>query len=148
MPNTNNRLTNTNQTIKKQQQNTAQLLLKKKELELTLANARADFEHNLGQAKLETETHKMTANNLQGQVSKFLDDNSILNDMIFWLAVGTGLYVFISIGGFSLLGMAKSKAHSQLREVKSAIKSFTDVNEDGNETMKAIINAHKIDLDK
>lgn len=135
-------------TIKEQQKATAQLLLKQKELELKLASSQIEFEQELGKTKIETETHKMLASNLKIKVNDFVEAHSSLNGIIQWLCIGLGILAFVSISGYSILAGLKTRATQQLRDVKTAIKSFTEVNDEGNSTMNAIIKAHKIDLDK
>jgi hypothetical protein len=131
------------ETIKKQQAETKDLMAKNKELQEKYNDAQVKFAKDLGIAKNETIEHKLTASTLNEKVKNFTGENNIL----FWAAVGLGVYFFCSLGGFSVLGHFKRKAQAQLKETKTAIKTFTDVNPDGNETMKSILKATKIDID-
>jgi hypothetical protein len=101
----------------------------------------------------QTEKHKNDAQSLSSKVKEFTAQNSWLDNIIFWLIVGLGGYVFISLGGFGMLAKARSNAvesaqhyRRKKNQMVKAVKTFTLVDSDGNKTMQNIIDASD-DLD-
>jgi hypothetical protein len=132
------------ETIKKQQQETKRLQVDNDKLRSELEKAQTNYSKREKELEGKVHEHQLTATSLTEQVKSFTGENNLL----FWVGIGLGVYFFISLGGFSLLGKWKRDAQVQLKETKRAIKTFTDVNNDGNDTMERIIKANKIDLDK
>lgn len=134
--------------IKRQQEYTKQLLDEQQKIKQQLHDAKVDFSAQLDASKKETEAHKLTATKLESEVASFLKENGTLNKIVEWLAIGVAIYFFISLGGVGLLMRTASKAKQDYRDTKRAIKTFTQVNDDGNDTMEAIVRSSNIDLDK
>ena len=95
---------------------------------------------------------------LQDKVVQQLTKTSWLSEVLWWLGIGTGVYLFITLGGFPLLLRLKNKAIDKVKEdlhlekkkkhkALKGIKSFKAADDHGNETMDRILQAMGIDID-
>lgn len=144
--------------IEKQLKETKTLMLEKQKLNTEYLEYKVKTQELIGQTSVEAEKHKNAAVNLQDKVKEHLSKNSWLSNILWYLAFGTGAYLFITVGGLPLLLSFKNKAVNKIKEelhvekkkkskALKGIKSFRAADEHGNETMERIIQALGIDVD-
>jgi hypothetical protein len=145
--------------IEKQLSDTKKLMAEKEILKTQYLEYKIETEKVIGETKSEAENHRRTAEDLKSKVSNFLEENGLLNKLLFWGAIGGGAYLFITFGGIPLFFSAKRKAIAQVQEqlqkeklkkkdAMKTIKAFKAANDDGNETMDKITKSLGLDLDK
>lgn len=134
--------------IDKQLADTRKLMQEKKQLEQEYQTYRIKTQEEILKTKDESIKHEENARNLQNKLSTFLAENSWLSNLMFWGCIIGGVYVFFSFGGIGLLFKSRSNAIQAAQHYRrkknaavQAIKTFTLVNDDGNETMERIINS-------
>jgi hypothetical protein len=132
---------------------TKELMEKEKQLRQEYENYKLQTVQQIEQTKMETEKHKSLASSLNDKMIAFTAQNDWLSNVIFWVVIGAGAYLFISFGGMGLLAKAKKDAvesaqhyRRKKNQMVKAVKTFTLVNAEGNDTMSKIIDASD-DLD-
>jgi len=133
---------------------TKSLMEKNKKLEEEYNHYRIETEDTIRATKEETEKHKNDAETLKNKMSVFMENNNWLNKLIFYICIGGGIYLFITLGGVSWLFTARSTAIKVAQQYKTkknamvkAIKAFTELNEEGNATMSTVVNSLGVELD-
>jgi cellobiose-specific phosphotransferase system component IIA len=145
--------------IDAQMNETRRLLEEKHKLKAEYLEYKASTEKVIGETKLKAETHRMDAESLKAKVSDYLSQNSWLNQLVSWLLIGTGIYLFVTFGGIPLFFAMKNKAIKQVQEellkeknkkkdAMKTIRAFKAANDDGNDTMNRILSSMKIDAEK
>lgn len=132
--------------IRNNLEETKALMRKNQELEKEYQDYKFRTSEEIIKTKTEAKKHEELAKTLQNKVSDFLNENNWLNKLIFWIVIGGIGYLVFSLGGFGLLFKSRTTALSAAQyyrrrknAVAQAIKTFTEVNDDGNDTMFRII---------
>jgi len=117
------------------------------ELEKTNLQMTADI-------RVKTSEHAMKTAELKSQMTAFLKNNSWLENVLFFGAIGVGLYFLITVFAGVKMNSARSKAvnygegfRRKFNGMNRLVRTFTEVNTDGNETMVALTKAQGINVD-
>ena len=112
-----------------------------------------ESEHNslLTETKYKTEEHEKETLSLKEKVSAFTNNNSFMENLIFWGVISFGVYFFgSSIVAYVLNSKGKNaidyaeSMRRKLNNTNNVIHSFMAVNNDGNSTLEPLLSAHGI----
>jgi len=137
---------------------TKRLMEEKQQLKTEYLEYKVKTKDLIHETKNEAKEHRNHAQTLKDDITDHLANNSWLSNVIWYLAIGTGIYFFITMGGlplfFKLKNNAINKIQEQLAEEKKkkskalkGIKTFKAANQEGNETMDKLLGALGVDLD-
>ena len=147
-------------TIRQQQIQTRELIKEKEELKIKYHDLEKQHMLYVSDSVVKTKEHEKEAITLKNKIDNFLKDGGFLDNVIFWGSIGIGIYIFISLGGVGFMIRTKNKIKSQAEEAievgesyrrklnanNKLIRTFADINEDGNDTMSCLLKSQEIDI--
>jgi len=134
--------------IQEQMKETRRLMEKENSLRTEYLQYKAETQKVIYETKEETEKHKLTAQSLKSKVDEFMGANNWLQSLIRMIVIGGVIYVFLSFGGIGMLMRTSNRNKRQKNKLVKAVKTFTAVDDIGNETMCRVMKGSGIDLDK
>lgn len=147
-------------TIRQQQIQTRELIKEKEELKIKYHDLEKQHMLYVSDSVVKTKEHEKESITLKNKLDNFLKDGGFFKDVIFWGSIGVGIYIFISLGGVGFMIRTKNKIKSQAEEAievgesyrrklnanNKLIRTFTNINEDGNDTMACLLKSQEIDI--